>query len=177
MDSCKVELQIGVSRLVVEGAETFVASTLEKWGPKLAASAPAQPTSLAPTAHVAPDGNPKSQGGLSEFENVFDSADGKLKIICHVPGSNKAVVTRNTALIYLYGKFLEGVESVPSEEIRQTCVDQGCYDSTNFAQYLKGLKSYVVMNTKHGGGYDVKLTAPGRKAARELVESLNSETA
>ena len=35
------------------------------------------------------------------------------------------------------------------------------------------LKSRIVMNVKHGGGYDVKLTAPGRKEAKELVEQLN----
>ena len=177
MDSCKVNLQIGVNHLIVEGPEAFVATILESWGPKLTANVSAQPLGPGPSAQSSPDSPSLKHGSLSQYENVFDSADGKMKIICHVPGSNNAATTRNAALIYLYGKLLEGVESVPSEEIRQTCVDQGCYDSTNFAQYLKGLKSSIVMNTKPGGGYDVKLTAPGRKAAKELVESLNNGAA
>jgi hypothetical protein len=178
MDS-RVEIVIGRARLLVEGQESFVAATLNEWGPKIAsAKAPsASDTDEVSNAPPSDSWQNHKQKGLSQYENVFDSADGKMKIIAHVPGGNKAVITRNTALIYLFGRLLEGVESVPSEEVRQACVDQGCYDPTNFAQYLKGLKSAVVMNTKPGGGYDVRLTAPGRKAARELVESLNGEAA
>lgn len=177
MDSCRVEMVLGAGRLLVEGPESFVSATLSEWGPKIAigSSGLVSDSEQLPNSH-APEGSAAhKQKALSQYENVFDSADGKLKIIGHVPGGNKAALTRNTALIYLFGRLLEGTESVPSEEIRQACVDQGCYDPTNFAQYLKGLKTAVVMNTKPGGGYDVKLTAPGRKASRELVESLNGE--
>jgi hypothetical protein len=76
----------------------------------------------------------------------------------------------------LFGHYLRGDEQIPSETIRDACADQGCFDQANFAQYLKSLKEKVAMNTKPGGGYDVKLTAPGRKAARELVELLDRES-
>jgi hypothetical protein len=181
MTGCKVELRVGGSSLIAEGPEAFVTSTLESWrsffqdvqpSPGNAGGQRGQGKTLEQPAgaEVTPNG-----GDGQKYENVFDYADGKLKIICHVPGNNKAELTRNTALLYLYGKLVGGVEPTPSEEIRQACVDQGCYDPANFAQYLKGLKSRVVMNTKPGGGYDVKLTAPGRKDAKELVEKLNEQ--
>ena len=62
---------------------------------------------------------------------------------------------------------------IPSELIRDACTEHGCFDSANFAQHLKALKEKLVMNTKAGGSFDVKLTAPGRKAAKEFVEGLN----
>ena len=176
MTDCKVELRAGTSALIVEGSETFVTSTLEKWRTFFEGAQPAasvKTSATGPTAHSNGGAAGATGGGGQQYENVFDYADGKLKIIAHVPGSNKAELTRNTALIYLYGSLIAGIEPTPSEELRQACVDQGCYDQANFAQYLKGLKSRIVMNTKPGGGYDVKLTAPGRKDAKELVEKLN----
>jgi hypothetical protein len=177
MADCKVELHVGTTSIAVEGPEAFVTSTVESWRPLFAGSASDNRPVLVRGSDA--EGGvhlrtiPDKVIGYQKFENVYDSADGRLKIICNVPGTNKAEKTRNTALIYLYGRFLGGVEAVQSEEIRQACLDQGCYDPANFAQYLKSLKSRVVMNTKPGGGYDVKLTAPGRKDAKELVERLD----
>ncbi|HYE28968.1 MAG TPA: hypothetical protein VEA61_12155 [Allosphingosinicella sp.] len=180
MTDCKVELRVAASALVVEGPEAFVTSTLESWRDFFAGAQPLAEDAAAAGGdrkiHQSGGTSASARGGGSQqYENVFDYADGKLKIIAHVPGNNKAELTRNTALIYLYGRLLGGIESTPSDEIRQACMDQGCYDQANFAQYMKGLKSRVVMNTKPGGGYDVKLTAPGRKDAKELVERLNEQ--
>jgi hypothetical protein len=177
MTNCKVELRVGGSALVAEGPEAFVTSTLENWRSFFEGTQPLEAAvgSTAATQQTNGTAATANGGGSQKYENVFDYADGKLKIICHVPGNNKAELTRSTALIYLYGRLIGGVEPTPSEEIRQACMDQGCYDPANFAQYLKGLKSRVVMNTKSGGGYDVKLTAPGRKDAKELVEKLNEQ--
>lgn len=181
MSNCKVELRTEAVSLCLEGSEAFVTSTLESWK-DLFSSAKSQVGNGVLFADQeqgpirAKNGGDQvlvNGDGHLQFENVYDSADGKLKIIAAVPGTNKAESTRNTALIYLFGKYLNGIETVPSEEIRQACIDQGCYDSSNFALYMKGLKSRVVMNTKPGGGYDVKLTAPGRKDARDLVKGLN----
>ena len=180
MTDCKVELRVGASTLIVEGSEMFVTSTVESWRTFFEGTQPLGKSIEAVAAEQGAQSGGSADGaiggGSQQFENVFDYADGKLKIIAPVPGNNKAELTRNTALIYLYGRLIGGVEPAPSEEIRQACMDQGCYDQANFAQYLKGLKSRVVMNTKPGGGYDVKLTAPGRKDAKELVEKLNESS-
>jgi hypothetical protein len=166
----KVTLQRGTTVISVEGEDAFVEKTLSSWKHLLdAPQAAASPAPSQDSASTKPAGS-----GISQYENVFDTVDGKIKLIHAMPGSNKADKTRNTALSLLYGHYVEGSEQVPSELIREACVDQGCFDQGNFASNLKGLKEKIAMNTKAGGGYDVKLTAPGRKAAKELVESLNN---
>ena len=176
MDMTKISLQAGTISLAAEGSEAFVREMLTVWN-GLVQIAPAH-TKLAPQTEPQVEtlgAHPSSATttGIAKFGNVYDSVDGRLKIIADIPGKSNAEKTRNIALLLLYGYLQLGTEQIASEAIRQACVDQGCYDSTNFASYLKGLKSRIVMNTKSGGGYDVKLTAPGRKDARELVEALN----
>lgn len=177
MEVVKVALQSGSVSLTAEGREEFVKEVLGMW--KELSSIPSKLTAsqLATEQKVdqqKANGYPSdSDSKISQYENVYDKVDGKLKIIGHMPGTNKSDKTRSTALVVLFGYYLDGVEQIPSEIIREACTDQGCFDSGNFAKHLKGLAEKVVMNTKAGGGYDVKLTAPGRKAAKELVEELN----
>lgn len=166
----KVTLQHGATVISVEGDNAFIEKTLSNWKHLLDARQ-AVPSGTQPQDK---SGTKPSGSGISLYENVFDTVDGKIKLIHAMPGANKADKTRSTALSLLYGHYIEGSEQIPSELIREACVDQGCFDQGNFASNLKGLKEKIAMNTKAGGGYDVKLTAPGRKAAKELVESLNN---
>lgn len=141
MESSKIAIQNGSLSLSAEGSEAFVRDALQFWEKLLGSSAPS--TASIPIEEQEPN-NINAQkpndtaNGPSKFENVFDKVDDKLKIIAHIPGKTKAEQSRNVALVVLYGHLLLGVELVPSDTIRQACVDQGCYDSTNFAQYLKG---------------------------------------
>ncbi|HET6523456.1 hypothetical protein [Sphingopyxis sp.] len=175
MNQAKISIQHGATSLSAEGSETFVKEAMHLWDKLIEQPAPAfvHPQSSA-QPEVAATTAPKSasSAGLLEFDNVFDTADEKIKIIAAINGKSKAEQTRNVALLTLFAHYVDGKEVIPSELIRNACVDQGCYDSTNFAGYLKSLKSFVVMNTKSGGQYDIKLTAPGRKRARELAEEL-----
>jgi len=165
----KASIQYGSVSLSAEGEDNFVNQFFSDWQHLLAEAPPlAAGESKDAKALAGSKGDP-----VQTYENVYDRVDGKLKLIGHISGSNKAEKTRNTALAVLYGHYLDGSEQIPSEIIRDACTDQGCYDSTNFASYLKALKEKIAMNTKSGGGYDVKLTAPGRKAAQEFVEALN----
>lgn len=172
----KISLQRGSMLLSAEGSESFVRDSVELWDKLLGAG---EAETLAPQGNEASASksgqvtqNQTENSGLSQYDHVFDSVNERLKIIATIPGKSKAEQTRNVALLILYGQHLQGVDHVQSEQIRSACVDQGCYDGTNFAGYLRGLKSSVVMNTKPGGQYDIKLTAPGRKAARELADQL-----
>lgn len=175
MNQAKISIQHGATSLSAEGSEAFVKEAMQLWDKLVEHPAPAFITqqSASPPETAATTAPKSSSGtGLAEFENVFDTADDKLKIIAPISGKSKADQTRKVALLTLFAHYLDGKEVIPSELIRSACVDQGCYDSTNFAGYLKSLKSFVVMNTKSGGQYDIKLTAPGRKAARELADEL-----
>jgi hypothetical protein len=171
----RISIQLGTRSLSAEGSEAFVREAIALWDRLGLAADPAlgPGDNTLPAAQVTTSsGGAALQGGL-EFENVFDQVDGRLKLIADIPGTSKAEKTRNVALAVLFGHYLRGDEQVPSEIIRDACSDQGCFDQANFAQSLKGLKEKVAMNTKAGGGYDVKLTAPGRRAARDLVTTLN----
>lgn len=167
----KVTIQRGAALISVEGSDEFINKTLADWKHVIesAPDAPGPQSSQANTTNT----QTSSVVGISQYENVFDTVDGKIKLIHSMPGGNKSDKTRSTALCMLYGHYVNGNEQIASELIREACVDQGCFDSSNFASHLKGLKEKVAMNTKTGGGYEVKLTAPGRKAAKELVETLN----
>ncbi|MEM1052390.1 MAG: hypothetical protein AAGI28_09880 [Pseudomonadota bacterium] len=176
MTSVKLSMQFGTSQFSAEGSEQFVNTMLERW--TQIAKENVIPN-IGSSKQAADQNDPASNGGDSaqQYENVFDEVDGGLKIIANIPGSNKADKTRGTALTLLFGNLLGGQSTTSADAIRDACVDQGCYDGSNFASHLKGLKEKVAMNTKAGGGYDVKLTAPGRKAAKEFVEQLNNGAA
>lgn len=176
MADVKLSMQFGASQFSAEGSEQFVTTMLEKWT-QLAKENAIPSTSIGDVASTDQKSTPKGGGSAHEYENVYDEVEGNLKIIANIPGSNKADKTRGTALTLLYGHLLNGGHTTSADAIRDACVDQGCFDSSNFASHLKGLKEKVAMNTKAGGGYDVKLTAPGRKAAKEFVEQLNNGAA
>lgn len=122
-----------------------------------------------------PDATKKGGGPDELFENVFAKHNEKLKVIADITGGSKAEVTRSATLVLLYGEYLLGNEEVSAESIKAVCVDQGAYDNKNFAANLKTLKPKIVMDPKPGGSYTVKLTAPGRKFAKEFVEGLNQQ--
>ena len=174
MPDVKLSMQFGSSQFAAEGPEDFINAMLEKWAELASNNAIPAASAQASSASHSIDPQSNSPDPQIQFENVFDQVDGALKIIAHIPGTNKAAKTRNTALALLYGQHLRGEATTTADSIRDACIDQGCYDSSNFASHLKGLKEKVAMNTKAGGGYDVKLTAPGRKAAKEFVEQLNN---
>lgn len=175
MPDVKLSMQFGAANFSAEGTQEFVNSMLNKWVQLSTDSTFAvMPSPSQGASKVAGNAKPDSATAL-QFENVYDEIDGELKIIAQMAGDNKATKTRNTALVLLYGNYLRGQQTTTADDIRAACVDQGCLDAGNFSSHLKGLKEKVAMNTKAGGGYDVKLTAPGRKAAQELVEKINNE--
>lgn len=176
MTTSKVMMQFGSAQLSAEGTDDFINSMFEKWskmfeGPGALLAKPVAQLHSTETISIGANAGQNVAG----YENVFDELEGKLKIIAQMPGNNKADKARSTALVVLFGNLIRGQMTTSADEIREHCLDQGCYDSSNFASHLKGLKDKITMNTKPGGGYDVKLTAPGRKAAQAFVEKLNNE--
>ena len=65
---------------------------------------------------------------------------------------------------------------VPTQEIRKQCETHGCLDAANFSSILRRIdKSYVVLKGR-GKSQTIKLTAPGKKEAKIIIESLNEES-
>ena len=174
MSNAKIAMQFGASQFSAEGTEEFVHRILNEWVALFEKNPQASDVNNHSQAGQSNGSKSNSGDPISRFQNVYDELEGALKIIANMPGDNKASKTRNTALALTYGRYLQGEQTTSAEAIRDACMDQGCYDASNFASHLKALKEKVAMNTKPGGGYDVKLTAPGRKAAHEFVENLNN---
>jgi len=172
MSDVKLTVQFGSAHFSAEGPEEFVTKMLEQWQqitPKDADNLNNTEQSANETSSSQTD--PSS--GVGKYENVYDYVDGKIKIIANINGPNKAEKTRTTALVLMFANHLKSQELTSADAIREACSDQGCFDSSNFSAHLKGLKEKIAMNPKPGGGHDVKLTAPGRKAAQSIVETLN----
>ena len=169
----KIHLEVSGSVVAAEGDVDFVQSVVERWQHLLDRSNASHKTDpIKPAVHNASDQGAPS-GADEQYDNVFARHNDRLKIIADVPNSSKAEATRTVAVVLLYGVHLSGMEQVSADKIKEACVDHGCYDNKNFASHLKSLKSKIVMDPKPGGDYTVKLTAPGRKFAKELVERLN----
>ena len=177
--SVKIHLEHAGNVVAAEGEAEFVKDFIDEWKHLLEVTSKASKPMPAQEnwrseKHVAT--SPKGGQSPDEaYENVFALHNEKLKVIADLPSSSKAETTRVASQVLLYGEYLRGNESVSAESIKTVCLDHGCYDSKNFASHLKSLKSKVVMDPKPGGDYSVKLTAPGRKAAQELVSQLNDQ--
>lgn len=177
--SIKIHLEHAGNIVAAEGEADFVKDFINEWkhllGATSEASKPQHAQENSPSAKHVATGPKGGQSPDEAYENVFALHNEKLKVIANLPDSSKAETTRIASQVLLYGEYLRGNETVSAESIKAACLDHGCYDSRNFASHLKSLKSKVVMDPKPGGDYLVKLTAPGRKAAQELVSQLNDQ--
>ena len=87
MNQAKISIQHGATSLSAEGSETFVKEAMQLWDKLIEQPAPAfshpqnasQPEAVTITA---PKNSPSM--GLLEFDNVFDTADEKIKIIASI---------------------------------------------------------------------------------------------
>lgn len=167
--NAKIHLEANGAVVAAEGSEDFIAGVIDRWSYLLAEQVSTPPSVEAKRTRA----EKSAESPEHSYDSVFARHNDKLKIIAHMPGNSKAEATRNTALVFLFGEFIAGKDEVSAEQIKAACLDQGCYDNKNFATHLRSLKPKVVMDPKPGGDYTVKLTAPGRKFAKELVEQLN----
>lgn len=110
-------------------------------------------------------------GGSSAYPNVFDLSDEGVIVIAEVPGTSDKQKTINLTYLYLLGKELLLDESRASfEEIREACKRHACYNSNNFASYVKSAK---IVPYGSGRSLSAELTHPGREKAESLAEELN----
>lgn len=173
MSSSLVEInrQTGVIR--VEGTEDFIWKVLDRLEHLLAnegAAAQAMHENASPAAtHKTTSTSAASPESL--YDHVFAEQNDKLRIIAHVDEGNKADTARKLVLIYLFGAELRGKEAADSEEIRALCESHGCYDSSNFSHYMRGLKNRVLTDGT-SRKYTMRLTAPGRREAKQIVEDI-----
>lgn len=112
---------------------------------------------------------------FNKYPNVIDYDEDSINIL-KIDGNNNVDKTKNLCFIHLWAKEKFNREPVPTKEIRKQCETHGCLDAPNFSSILKKIdKKYVVIKGK-GKSQTIKLTAPGRKQAKGIIESLNEES-
>jgi hypothetical protein len=90
----------------------------------------------------------------------------------HVPGKSKAEQTRNIGLLVAAKSYLTtGQWSADLKEVRARCVDQNCYDGTNYRRYLESAKP----GHFRLGEAVASPTPTGIKAAEALLGQLASD--
>ena len=173
----QVEVTVDASNgvITVKGDQTFVSEILEKYkfvleqAPKAHGkqdAKPAAPDNKGSTPH-------QSTVQLSAFDNVYDVEGDTVSILVSPPGKSITAQAKALILLYLHAKFLMGEQAVPADSIKEQCKAHACYDSKNFMQHLKSQKTWVTV-TGSNATLAARLTVPGRKAAEDLAQSLQS---
>ena len=107
-----------------------------------------------------------------DLENFFSIEEvGVVSINMPVPGNNKAERIKDLILLIGYAKKNEWV---PFAAIIEECKRQGCWDSKNFATYVKQLDSNVMISGK-GKNKSVRLTAVGIEMAKNKIKIMLGE--
>jgi hypothetical protein len=115
--------------------------------------------------------NTSTPQGLEKFSNLYSQADGKVRLLKDLPGTNMANKTVNAALLIAHANALMGAEQTTLDMIRSVCKEQACHDSNNFSATLKREKALFV----HSGSLHITLSDAGRERAALLADQLNTD--
>lgn len=172
----KVNISLGDCILEFSGSEAFVQKQIDEF--KESIHSKLKPIKAQKLKDKPKGGQSDKVDDLSQdptvnpYPNVIDY-DGEDINILKVDGNNSAAKTKNLALIYLLAKEKFGKSPVPTQDIKKQCETHGCLDASNFSSTLKSIDKKNVVLKGSGKSQTIKLTAPGRTKAKELVESLN----
>lgn len=111
----------------------------------------------------------KNKIGREDLEHYLHFDSGKVKVIA-LPGASSKRIDQVISAYLISGvaALLEtGDASFTDQVARSLCEDQGCYDQTNHAKYLKEFGNRITGSK--GSGW--KLTAPGLTAAAGLIKA------
>lgn len=175
MTEAEVIIDAGNAVITARGDKAFVSEILDKYKFVL---------EQAPKEKQKQDGKPAAQeqkgsaatqqaGQISTFDNVYDVDGETVSILVSPPGKSTTAQAKALILLFLYARLQMGEQNVPAEAIKDQCKAHACYDSKNFVAHLKGQKNWVTV-TGANATLAARLTVPGRKAAEELAQSLQS---
>lgn len=174
-DNASFRINLKYGEIAFSGSEDFVASQIEEHRDVLDSllSHLEESSPSYTRAGVQPDSpNAEEDPAGPQFPNVFDASEDDVFIIADIPGSSDKEKTVNLTHLFLFAKeLLRDEKRVAFDEIREACKRHNCYNSSNFASYVKAAK---IIHHGSGQSLSAELTFPGRKAAKELAEELNS---
>lgn len=167
-----IKLQSNTFSIEISGNEEFVKNQYQgfvnEYGLYIKTSANSSSANVVasePTAVSA------SIGG-SGIENLFSfEDDGAVTINMAVSGNNKAEKIKNVALLIGYARKDDWI---PTSVIAKECKRQGCWDSGNFASYVKQCEPLIMIRGK-GSNKCIKITVSGIKMAEERAKMMLGE--
>lgn len=110
---------------------------------------------------------------LEKLEAIFDFNVDPFGIhAVAVPGKNNAEKTRGVALLAATRSYLAtGAWTADRQEIKAMCVDQNCYDLSNYSVTLKKGEGSLFKNVDPGKA--IELSSAGIKEAERLLKILS----
>lgn len=170
-------IKIQLNQLLIElsGSEEFVKSQYDELAEKyrLYEKAEGMSDGVSSQMHEAYENsvtNFTNKG--NDWSSLFSLGDnGAISINMTVPGNNKAERMKN--LVFLIG-YAKRNEWVPFAVAAEECRRQGCWDSKNFASYVKQLGSNVMISGKDKSK-SFRLTAIGLEAAKDKIKDMLGE--
>lgn len=183
-NSAKISISVSEGKFEISGSEKFVSEQIENFKDlitKSVSNIPKKETVVrehsqnhsGSTSQEIP--SKKENKSLDNYDEIYVEDEEVLKIICDIPGSSTSKKTLNAALLYAYGKKLQGDEVADVEEIREVCRNHGIFDSKNFSTVIKGGDPQLYIDKKNGDKRIIKLNRPGIKAVTELIQTIQNE--
>jgi hypothetical protein len=177
----KVNISLGDCTLEFSGSEGFVQKQIDEFKElihgKLKLAKDGTIKNKPPVEQKDKVDGTTQDSSFDAYPNVIHYDDNEKTVnILNVCGNNNVEKTKNLAFIYLWANEKFDKNPAPTKEIQSQCLTHGCFDATNFSTILKKIDKKHVILTGKGKSQTIKLTAPGRKYAEELIKSLNLES-
>lgn len=154
---------------VVQAAFALLGETAPAGSSSKAASPGSGGTDLSDVAPAAAAWLAKVKITREQLEHNLHFDGGKVRVI-GLPGRATKRIDQvvNAYLMSGLASFLAtGDASFTDQDARSLCEDQGCYDPTNHAKYIKEFGNRITGSKRSGW----KLTTPGLTAAAELFKA------
>lgn len=160
----KIQIKIKDIEFLTEGTESWVTEQYEKFLRDISDL----PISAIPA--VSKFANSEAANGEDNSdEDIYIVDDNNINVICDIPGNENAQRTFHLALLYAYASKKLGFEDAKVEDIRNACIEHGCYDATNFSTHIKKGTPQLYLDKGSGKERSIKLTKPGENKAKELI--------
>jgi hypothetical protein len=111
---------------------------------------------------------------LEAYEHIYTIQGEEVALLLNkIPGNNAGEQARNWTYLYLFGKYLAGIEEVSTDEIRDLSSEyRGGDRNRNFMRSIRSDRRNLQLKKESRRKFTVKLTRPGLIHAQELAQSL-----
>lgn len=117
----------------------------------------------------------KTEESIADIHpTIFALDNGKVNIICDIPGNTDSKKTLNVALLYAYAQKSLGIDETSVEEVRAICKIHGCFDQRNFSTHIKNGNPKLYLDKGSNKNRLVTITRPGENKAKAIIKTIES---